>query len=208
MPLTSGQNLSTKPSVQANVKYNRRSRSVNGCHARVRPPAESRAGAIEREYRSRLKLPATDVVSASNFSADATSMGRMKICGALMAASLAGWLLLLPPFSITPAGKNFVDTGAPLYQWETFSTLPDATQCRRHRDSLRQQLEKAAASFSEPVQSASGIKMIRKKRPSPSCANARLPPDASPAATTACAPPPPVRPPNEPRRPVCPHSWS
>ncbi len=69
----------------------------------------------------------------------------MKSCSAV-ASGLFAWLLLMPPFSVTPAGKTFVDTGAPLYSWETFSSHPNDTECLKRRDKLRDELEKAASS--------------------------------------------------------------
>ncbi len=63
-----------------------------------------------------------------------------------VAAILTAWLLLIPPFSVTPAGKNFVDTRAPLYRWEMLSSHPDSAACMKHRDQMRESLEKAATS--------------------------------------------------------------
>lgn len=107
-----------------------------------------------------------------------------------MAASLTAWLLLLPPFSVTPAGKNSVDTGAPLSQWEAFSTLPNATECRKHRDSLREQLDKAAAS-SEPVKSTkkkdnkkqAAFAVLRERAAAARCISADDPRLRAPAAS-------------------------
>jgi hypothetical protein len=73
-------------------------------------------------------------------------MNSRKICGGLIAASLIAWLLLMPPFSVTPAGETFVDAGGPLYSWEVFSQHATDTECRKHRDDLRAQLDKAVAS--------------------------------------------------------------
>lgn len=70
-------------------------------------------------------------------------------CGAI-GAMMAGWMLLVPPFSVTPAGKTFVDTGAPLYRWETLSKHNDDSECMKHRNQMREEIEKAAASNSEP----------------------------------------------------------
>jgi len=65
-------------------------------------------------------------------------------CAHLGAASLIAWLLLMPPFSVNPAGKTFVDTHASLPRWEVLSRHASDTECRKHRDALRAQLEKAA----------------------------------------------------------------
>jgi hypothetical protein len=73
-------------------------------------------------------------------------MNTRKVCGGLMAASLIAWLLLLPPFSVTPAGETYVNSGAPLSSWEIFSRHDNDTECRKHRDDLRVQLDKAVAS--------------------------------------------------------------
>jgi hypothetical protein len=73
-------------------------------------------------------------------------MNTRKVCGGLSAASLIAWLLLMPPFSVTPAGETFVDSGAPLFSWEVFSQHANDTECRKHRDELRVQLDKAVAS--------------------------------------------------------------
>jgi len=73
-------------------------------------------------------------------------MNTRKICGGLTAASLIAWLLLMPPFSVTPAGKTFVDSGAPLSGWEVFSQHANDAECRKHRDELRIQLDKALSS--------------------------------------------------------------
>jgi hypothetical protein len=75
----------------------------------------------------------------------AGSMATHKPCGGLFAASLLAWLLLMPPFSVTPNGKAFVDPGAPLFSWETFSSHANDSECRKHRDQLKAELEKAAA---------------------------------------------------------------
>jgi hypothetical protein len=66
-------------------------------------------------------------------------------CGAI-AAIAAGWLLLMPPFSVTPAGKTFIDASAPLYRWEILSSHSDNTDCLKHRDKLREQLKQASSS--------------------------------------------------------------
>jgi hypothetical protein len=71
-------------------------------------------------------------------------------CGTIAAVATA-WLLLVPPFSVTPAGKTFVDATEPLYRWETLSTHSDNIECVKHRDQLRESLEKAAASNSTPI---------------------------------------------------------
>ena len=65
--------------------------------------------------------------------------------GHMRAASLA-WLLLLPPFSITSAGKTFVDTQAALSRWEILSRHDSDTECLKHRDQLRAELDQAAES--------------------------------------------------------------
>ena len=67
-------------------------------------------------------------------------------CGHLGAASLIAWLLLMPPFAIAPGGKTVVDTQASLPKWEVFSRHASDTECRKHRDALRAQLEKATES--------------------------------------------------------------
>jgi hypothetical protein len=90
-------------------------------------------------------------------------MGPLKTCNSLMAAGLAAWLLLLPPFSVSPSGKTVIDSGAPLSQWETFSSLPTDTQCRKHRDTLRAQLAKVAASTTEGVEEGTSSKKADKK---------------------------------------------
>jgi hypothetical protein len=82
-------------------------------------------------------------------------MRPVKTCSGVVAAGVLAWLLMMPPFSVTPAGKTFVDTGAPVSRWETFSSHPNDTQCRKHRDELREQLEKAAASHKETVKKGS-----------------------------------------------------
>ncbi len=71
-------------------------------------------------------------------------MKTMQPCAHLGAASLIAWLLLMPPFSVNPAGKTFVDTHASLSRWEVLSRHASDTECRQHRDALRAQLEKAA----------------------------------------------------------------
>jgi hypothetical protein len=73
-------------------------------------------------------------------------MNTTKVCGGLNAATLIAWLLLLPPFSVTPAGETYVNPGAPLFSWEVFSRHDNDTECRKHRDDLRVQLDKAVAS--------------------------------------------------------------
>ena len=73
-------------------------------------------------------------------------MRTIQSCGRLGAASLIAWLLLMPPFSVTPAGKTFVDTHAALSRWEVLSRHASDTECLKHRDDLRAQLEKAAES--------------------------------------------------------------
>jgi hypothetical protein len=73
-------------------------------------------------------------------------MRTIKLCGHLGAASLIAWLLLMPPFAIAPGGKTFVDTQASLPKWEVFSRHATDTECRKHRDALRAQLEKATES--------------------------------------------------------------
>jgi hypothetical protein len=70
-------------------------------------------------------------------------MGPIRNCGAITVIA-AGWLLLMPPFSLTPAGKTFIDASAPLYRWETLSSHGDNTECQKHRDQLRQELAKAS----------------------------------------------------------------
>jgi hypothetical protein len=82
-------------------------------------------------------------------------MKLVTMCSGLLAASLTAWLLLIPPFSVTPAGKTFVDTGAPLPRWETFSSHASAAECSSRRDKLREQLESAAASTGESVKKGS-----------------------------------------------------
>jgi hypothetical protein len=96
---------------------------------------------------------------ARKFTQDARLMGPLKTCSGLVAASLVAWLLLMPPFSVTPNGKTYVDTGAPIYNWETFSSHPSDTDCRKHRDKLREELEKAAASNKEEVKKGSNKKV-------------------------------------------------
>src|SRR5579883_2392775 len=71
-------------------------------------------------------------------------------------ASLMAWLLLMPPLSVTPAGKTKVDTGASLSNWETVSSHPDAAQCARRRDQLRAQVEKAASENQPGLKSKPG----------------------------------------------------
>jgi len=78
-----------------------------------------------------------------------------RTCSGILSASLVTWLLLMPPLSISPAGKTSVDTGAPLSRWETLSTHADDTACRKHRDSLRAALAKSAAE-TQPVKKDSG----------------------------------------------------
>jgi hypothetical protein len=83
-------------------------------------------------------------------------MGLNKHGGGLLAASLFAWILMMPPLSVSPAGKTVVDTGAPLSRWESFSRHSSAGDCRKHRDHLRQQVEQAAAStVQEPVKKGS-----------------------------------------------------
>lgn len=48
-------------------------------------------------------------------------MKTMQPCAHLGAASLIAWLLLMPPFSVNPAGKTFVDTHASLSRWEVLA---------------------------------------------------------------------------------------
>jgi hypothetical protein len=52
----------------------------------------------------------------------------------------------MPPFSVNPAGKTVVDTQASLPHWEVLSSHASDTECRKHRDALRAQLEKATDS--------------------------------------------------------------
>ncbi len=85
-------------------------------------------------------------------------MRPIKSFSELFAASLVAWLLLMPPFSVTPEGKTFVDTEAPISNWETFSSHPSDTECRKHRDKLREELERAAASNREEVNKGSNKK--------------------------------------------------
>lgn len=73
-------------------------------------------------------------------------MRTIQPCGRVGAASLIAWLLLMPPFSVTPAGKTFVDTQAAVNRWEVLSRHASDTECLKHRDDLRAQLEKAAES--------------------------------------------------------------
>ncbi|SRR5579883_2521603 len=74
-------------------------------------------------------------------------MGLMKCATAHIMAALAAWLLLMPPLSVTPAGKTTVDAGAPLSNWETLSTHSSAAECAKRLDQLREQVENAAASI-------------------------------------------------------------
>lgn len=67
-------------------------------------------------------------------------------CRGVTVAALLAWLLLLPPFSVTPNGKTFIDSGAPLSNWEVFSQHSADAECRKHRDDVRAQLDKAIAS--------------------------------------------------------------
>jgi hypothetical protein len=90
-------------------------------------------------------------------------MKTRKVCGGLVAASLIAWLLLMPPFSVTPAGKTFVDSGAPLSEWETFSQHASDTECRKHRDELRVQLDKAVASSPVPADTGKSGKSDKKR---------------------------------------------
>jgi hypothetical protein len=80
----------------------------------------------------------------------------MKVCNGIIAAAIAAWLLLLPPFSVTLGGKTYVDTGAPLSQWETFSSHQSDDECLKHRDQLRQQVEKAVGPYKGEVKKGSG----------------------------------------------------
>ena len=73
-------------------------------------------------------------------------MNTRTVCRGISLAGLLAWLLLMPPFSVTPAGKTFIDSGAPLSSWEVFSQHATEAECRKHRDELRAQLEKAIAS--------------------------------------------------------------
>ncbi len=119
-------------------------------------------------------------------------MRLLKTCNALIAAGLAAWLLLLPPFSVSPSGKTVVDSGAPLSRWETFSSLPTDTQCRKHRDTLRAQLAKAAASTGEAAEGTSSKKadkktaafaMLRERAAAARCVSSTDPRLRAPAAT-------------------------
>jgi hypothetical protein len=74
---------------------------------------------------------------------EAKLMQGMTTCGGLAAAGLLAWLLLMPPLSISGAGKTVVNMTAPLSSWEVLSRLPGSDQCRKRRDDLRAQLEKA-----------------------------------------------------------------
>ena len=69
----------------------------------------------------------------------------------------------MPPFSVTPDGKTFVDTQAPISNWETFSRHSNDTECRKHRDQLRAELEKAAPSNQQQVKIGSGKKGSKKE---------------------------------------------
>jgi hypothetical protein len=73
-------------------------------------------------------------------------MQGMRTCGGLAAVSLLAWLLLVPPLSISGAGKTVVDITAPVSRWEALSKHSSAAECSKHRDDLRAQLEKAAPS--------------------------------------------------------------
>ncbi|GEM_PF-6263448 len=77
-------------------------------------------------------------------------MKRLVNCG-MVAAAAAAWLLLVPPFSVTRAGRTVVDASAPLYRWEILSSHSDNGECVKHRDQLRASLEKAATSNTAPV---------------------------------------------------------
>jgi hypothetical protein len=81
-------------------------------------------------------------------------METRKTCGGLFAAGLLAWLLLMPPFSVTPNGRAFVDTGALIFNWEAFSSHANDSECRKHRDQLRAELEKAAASYQPAVRTS------------------------------------------------------
>jgi hypothetical protein len=96
-------------------------------------------------------------------------MKGMKNCRALSLASLLGWLLLMPPFSVTPAGKTFVDTKAALDRWEVFSEHPSATECRKHRDDLRAQLEKSTAAEKDPDKSKQAFATLKERAASARC---------------------------------------
>ena len=85
-------------------------------------------------------------------------MGPIQSCNGLIVASLVAWLLLMPPFSVTPDGKTFVNSEAPVSNWETFSSHPSDTDCRTHRDKLRAELEKAAGSNRREVKKGSNKK--------------------------------------------------
>jgi hypothetical protein len=78
-------------------------------------------------------------------------MQETRSCGGVLAASLLAWLLLMPPLSISGAGKTVVDMREPLSRWEVFSTHHTAAECSKHRDELRAQLEKAAPSPPPPA---------------------------------------------------------
>jgi hypothetical protein len=70
---------------------------------------------------------------------------------------VAAWLLVVPPFSVTPAGKTFVDASAPLFRWEKLSSHSDNIECVKHRDQLRESLEKAASN-AIPIKKGAGEK--------------------------------------------------
>src|SRR5260370_12959614 len=89
----------------------------------------------------------------------------MNPCGGLTMPSLIAGLLLMPPLSVTPAGKTVVDTQASLANWEVFSRHKNDTECRKHRDDLRSQLEKAIESSKES--SLSPLKTPDKKSKAP-----------------------------------------
>jgi hypothetical protein len=115
-------------------------------------------------------------------------MQPLTTCGGL-AAALTAWLLLLPPLSVTPAGKNFVDTGAPLFQWETFSTLSTDTQCRKHRDALRAQLANSATAAPKSSSGKKGgpsraaFATLRERAAAARCVSSTDPRLHTPAAT-------------------------
>ena len=60
------------------------------------------------------------------------------------AVTVLGWVLLMPPFSINPAGKVVVDAAAPLSKWEALSDHPSAAECRKHREQLLSSLGKTS----------------------------------------------------------------